>query len=113
MNIQHLYKLHKVRYCCSARTDSPSASHMYLGMQEKYNLQLPEYPDAQQCVRLDNTGGQGGKHDPSAMRLNYDVGGLQEEDVDEDPMKQFDRSAVVQKGGVLCERRGGRERAAS
>jgi hypothetical protein len=64
-------------------------------VQEKYKLQLPEYPEAAQCVRLDGEGVQVEKHNPSAMRLNYDVGGLLEEDVDEDPMKQFDRLATT------------------
>jgi len=63
-------------------------------VQDKYNLQLPEYPEAAQCVRLAGGGGGGAKHDPSGMRLNYDVGGLMEGDVDKDPMKQFDRSAT-------------------
>lgn len=35
------------------------------------------------------------KKDPSGMRMNYDLaergGGLLEEDIDKDPLKQFDR----------------------
>lgn len=61
-------------------------------VQEKYKLELPEYPGGAQCVALMKSES---KKDPSAMRLNYDVaerqGGLLEEHVDKDPLKQFDR----------------------
>lgn len=40
------------------------------------------------------------------MRLNYDVaerqGGLKEEDVDKDPLKQFDRSQNPHKTILAC-----------
>lgn len=61
--------------------------------QEKYHLKLPPYPGTSQCVKI--CGGSGGKSDPSQLRLNYDLaekgGGLLEEHVDADPMKQFDK----------------------
>lgn len=64
-------------------------------MQEKFSLQLPEYPGGAQCVSL---GKNNSKKDPSGMRMNYDIaerqGGLLEEHVDKDPLKQFDRSAT-------------------
>ena len=73
-------------------------------MQEKFSLQLPEYPGGAQCVSL---GKHDSKKDPSGMRMNYDIaerqGGLLEEHVDKDPLKQFDRSAT-QFHALLCSR---------
>ena len=65
-------------------------------VQVKYKLKLPEYPGSSQCVVL---GKSESKKDPSSMRLNYDVaerqGGLLEEHVDKDPLKQFDRYTTL------------------
>ena len=67
--------------------------NMLCVLQEKYHLKLPPYPGTSQCVKLGR--GSGGKSDPSQIRLNYDLadkgGGLLEEHVDADPMKQFDK----------------------
>lgn len=65
-------------------------------MQEKYHLKLPQYPGTSQCVKLSSTPGSApGRSDPSQIRLNYDLaergGGLLEEHVDPDPMKQFSK----------------------
>lgn len=66
--------------------------------QDKYDLHLPEYPGAAQCVRIggagtqQNGGQQNGKPgDVAAMRISYDRGGLTEDQADPDPYKQFDR----------------------
>ena len=60
-------------------------------MQEKYHLKLPPYPGTSQCIRISSSAP--GRSDPSQIRLNYDLaeegGGLLEEHVDPDPMKQF------------------------
>lgn len=70
---------------------------MLCGLQDKYHLQLPPYPGTSQCVKIvsGSGSGSGGKSDPSQIRLNYDLaekgGGLLEEHVDADPMKQFDK----------------------
>ena len=57
-------------------------------------MKLPEYPGISQCVRL-GSNGVGSSVDPSAMRMNYGLaertGGLLEQDVDSDPLKQFDK----------------------
>ena len=68
-------------------------------MQEKYHLKLPQYPGTSQCVKISSStqgsapGSAAGRSDPSQIRLNYDLaergGGLLEEHVDPDPMKQF------------------------
>ena len=61
-------------------------------MQEKYHLKLPQYPGTSQCVKISSRAAPG-RSDPSQIRLNYDLaekgGGLVEEQVDPDPMKQF------------------------
>ena len=57
-------------------------------MQEKFNLQLPQYKGSQQCLRLSATQTSA---DPSAMRQNYTKGGLSEENMDKDPLKEFDK----------------------
>ena len=63
------------------------------GLQENFHLKLPPYPGTSQCVKIGSS--SGGKSDPSQIRLNYDLaekgGGLLEEHVDADPMKQFDK----------------------
>ena len=57
-------------------------------------MRLPEYPGSSQCVRL-GSNGVGSSADPSAMRMNYGLaertGGLLEQDIDSDPLKQFDK----------------------
>ncbi len=69
-----------------------------LCVQEKYHLKLPQYPGTSQCVKISSSpgsapGSTAGSSDPSQIRLNYDLaekgGGLLEEHVDPDPMKQF------------------------
>ena len=58
-------------------------------------MKLPEYPGSSQCVRLGSNGAGSRSVDPSAMRMNYGLaertGGLLEQDVDSDPLKQFDK----------------------
>ena len=54
-------------------------------------MKLPPYPGTSQCVKIGNAGSA--RSDPSQIRLNYNLaekdGGLLEEHVDPDPMKQF------------------------
>lgn len=72
-------------------------------VQGKYDLHLPEYPGAAQCVRIGGTGTErdgsaqnGRQHDGrpgdvAAMRISYDRGGLTEDQAHPDPYTQFDR----------------------
>ena len=57
-------------------------------MQEKFNLQLPQYKGSLQCLRLSASQTSA---DPCAMRQNYTKGGLLEESMDKDPLKEFDK----------------------
>jgi hypothetical protein len=54
-------------------------------------MKLPPYPGTSQCVKIGSAGSA--RSDPSQIRLNYNLaekdGGLLEEHVDPDPMKQF------------------------
>jgi hypothetical protein len=100
------------------RRPPPQGAH-YLGgrfvppaTREKYGLALPPYTGVQQCVRLGPPGtAEGGRFDlrgapaprapagasapapkaPADMRIKYEAGALHEEDVDPDPLAQFDR----------------------
>lgn len=81
-------------------------SHHYLGgrfvppaIRDKYKLQLPPYPGTSQCVKLPSAatgaakaaGGSAAVADsPANMRVNYEMHGLVETEVDRDPLKQFD-----------------------
>lgn len=81
---------------------------------DKYGLVLPPYPGVQQCVRISPPAAAGQRFDlwdappaagaaapgaagaltpaasPAGMRIKYEAGALSEDDVDEDPLKQFD-----------------------
>lgn len=80
-------------------------------LQDKYHLKLPPYPDTSQCVKIGSSsagssaGNSAGKSDPSQIRLNYDLaekgGGLMEDSVDPDPMKQFDKWFQVRNTALL------------
>lgn len=72
-------------------------------VKDKYNLQLPEYPGQQQCVRI---GGQMAKiagTELAAMRLTYDAGALDEAELDADPIVEFGKwlNRVISKGVCL------------
>ncbi|KAK9800858.1 hypothetical protein WJX73_000581 [Symbiochloris irregularis] len=84
-------------------------AHHYLGgrfvppaIKERYDLHLPEYPGTAQCVRIgggspqQNSNQQPG--DVAAMRINYDRGGLTEDQAHPDPYQQFDRWFEEAKG---------------
>lgn len=75
---------------CFKKLASACLKSFMARMQEKYHLELPQYPCTSQCVKISSAPG---RSDPSQIRLNYDLaekgGGLLEEDVDPDPMKQF------------------------
>ncbi len=62
-------------------------------VQDKYHLKLPQYPGTSQCLKIGSNGSA--RADPAQIRLNYNLadkdGGLLEEHVDPDPMKQFGR----------------------
>ena len=88
----------RLRLCCSSCQ----------GLQEKYQLKLPQYPGTACCVRLGgsepstaststrqpaangHSNGTGGGS-VADMRQNYDRGGLTEADALPDPLKMFDR----------------------
>ena len=79
----------------------PGRGLLKTAVQERFSLQLPEYPGTACCVRIggsadtaagtSNRGGSQGGGDVAAMRQNYDKGGLAEEDAPADPMQMFDR----------------------
>ena len=82
---------------CACVSQPPDAA-----LQEKFKLELPEYPGTACCVRIggsadtaagtSNRGsGQNGSSDVAAMRQNYDRGGLADKDALPDPMQMFDR----------------------
>eukprot|EP00798_Chlamydomonas_sp_ICE-L_P003677 gene3677-13751_t len=65
---------------------------------EKYKLQLPAYPGAAMCVKLNGVS----EKKVADMRISYELGGLMEEDIDAtDPMSTWDawfKQATEEKG---------------
>lgn len=66
-------------------------THHYLGgrfipphIKAKYKLTLPEYPGMSQCVRVKSTGKL-----ISDMRISYDAGSLEEDQMAANPIEQF------------------------
>ena len=68
-------------------------------LQERYKLNVPNFPGTAQCVRIKPPAAGNGSAQRQAgsqtalsdMRENYSQGGLLEKDADLDPMKQFDK----------------------
>lgn len=57
-------------------------------LQDKFGLTIPNYKGGQQFLKLSESKST---VDPSGMRQNYDKGGLVEEKLNSDPLKEFDR----------------------